>query len=93
MHDNDIGTNKHNDSEILTNPNAALAYQQQIAQLYEKMTEAFKKIDTDVDGFIDEKEFFNFLESNIPRGKTLNKSFFKQTFEELDKNNDGRISS
>ncbi len=81
-----------NDSAISGGEGAVQAYKQRIAELYDKISASFSKIDTNKNGTIDETEFFNFLEQNTPQGKQVNKILFRSMFKDLDKNNDGVVS-
>lgn len=84
-------TNKRDESELNDSINNN-QFQQQLAQNYEQLKDAFKKIDKNSDEIISQQELLEFLDSNMPNGRLFDRNTFKKIFQLLDSDQNGSIS-
>ena len=79
--------NAYDYNEPVSNPN----YQQEINTLFLEISSKLNSIDHSRTGKISENQLLSYLQSQIPQGKQLNVSLFKQLLRDLDVSDDMKI--
>ena len=81
-----------NESDIHNQSRDLGIYKQQLADYYQILLTAFRKIDKNKDDNLDQSELIEFLDSNMSNCRKFDRNIFKKIFEILDKDNDGKVS-